>query len=175
MTFLQQELTDNELLRSIWAALRRIEEGIGQPLIVPAPVVEAPPPDLSDIVNAVMSLNGTGPSADEIARAIAESLRFPTPEPDESLEKVALALEKVSNQLKGIGNQQFGGGGGSVSLLPNQSVNVANQLMPSAYDEVVMSYTGENVTGVIYKLGGVTQATLALSYTGGNLTRVVRS
>jgi hypothetical protein len=43
------------------------------------------------------------------------------------------------------------------------------------YDEIALSYTGANLTGVIYKLATVTVATLTLSYTGDNLTGVVKS
>lgn len=48
---------------------------------------------------------------------------------------------------------------------------IANQ----PHDEIALSYTGTNLTGVVYKLAGVTVATLTLGYTGDNLTSVVRS
>lgn len=48
---------------------------------------------------------------------------------------------------------------------------IANQ----PHDRIDLSYTGTNLTGVVYKLGGVTVATLTLSYTGSQLTSVVRS
>ena len=43
---------------------------------------------------------------------------------------------------------------------------------PSIYDDIVLSYTSGNLTGVVYKLDGVTLTTLTLSYTNGDLTRV---
>ena len=43
------------------------------------------------------------------------------------------------------------------------------------YDEIELSYTVSDLTGVVYKLGGVTLATLALTYTSGNLTGVVKT
>lgn len=43
------------------------------------------------------------------------------------------------------------------------------------HDEIVLGYTGTNLTSVVYKLSGVTVATLTLGYTGSNLTSVVRS
>lgn len=49
------------------------------------------------------------------------------------------------------------------------------QLVPEQYDELVLSYTGENITGVVYKNATVTVATLTLSYTSGKLTGVVRT
>lgn len=43
------------------------------------------------------------------------------------------------------------------------------------YDEIVLSYTGDDLTGVVYKLGSVVQATLTLSYSLGNLTGIVKT
>lgn len=43
------------------------------------------------------------------------------------------------------------------------------------YDQIVLSYTGSDLTGVVYKLATVTVATLTLSYTLGNLTGVIKS
>jgi hypothetical protein len=48
---------------------------------------------------------------------------------------------------------------------------IANQ----PHDQVILGYTGSNLTSVTYRLAGVTVATLTLSYTGSNLTGVVRS
>lgn len=48
-------------------------------------------------------------------------------------------------------------------------------LVNQPYDEIALSYTGTDLTGVLYKLGGVTVATLTLGYTSGKLTSVVRS
>lgn len=43
------------------------------------------------------------------------------------------------------------------------------------YDEIELSYTSGDLTGVVYKLATVTVGTLTLSYTDGNLTGVVKS
>jgi hypothetical protein len=48
---------------------------------------------------------------------------------------------------------------------------IANQ----PHNEMILSYTGTNLTGVVYKLAGSTVATLTLGYTGTQLTSVVRS
>lgn len=48
-------------------------------------------------------------------------------------------------------------------------------LVNQPFDEVALSYTGTNLTSAVYKLGGVTVATVTLGYTGSNLTSVVRS
>jgi hypothetical protein len=46
------------------------------------------------------------------------------------------------------------------------------------HDFIALSYTGENLTGVIYKTGGsggTTVATLTLGYDGSQLTSVAKS
>lgn len=63
----------------------------------------------------------------------------------------------------------YGPNGGPISALQ------ANALVPVAYDEIVLTYTGNNVTTVVYKLATATVATLTLSYSGDNLIGVVRS
>lgn len=52
---------------------------------------------------------------------------------------------------------------------------IVSGLVNQPYDQITLSYTGADLTGVIYRLGGVTVATLTLGYTGGNLTSVARS
>lgn len=170
-------LTAEQLLQSIWAALRRIEDNLAlppAPLELPAPMITVAPPDLADVVTAVTALK-PGPTAEEIAAAIAGVLSPSDPQPNGSaaLEAVAAALEKLDFRLKGMGTQAYGGG--AVHLEPGQSIAVANQLIPSAYDRIDLTYTGTDVTGVVYKNAGTTVATLILTYTGGNLTRVQRS
>lgn len=47
-----------------------------------------------------------------------------------------------------------------------------------AHDYIALSYTGTNLTGVVYKTGGsggTTVATLTLAYSGSNLTSVTKS
>jgi hypothetical protein len=58
------------------------------------------------------------------------------------------------------------------------SAILIGELIPVNYDYISISYTGTNMTGVIYKTGGVggtTVATLTLGYTGSNLTSVART
>jgi len=46
------------------------------------------------------------------------------------------------------------------------------------HDFIALSYTGENLTGVVYKTGGAsgtTVATLTLAYTGSRLDSVTKS
>lgn len=50
-----------------------------------------------------------------------------------------------------------------------------NSLVPNIYDDIVLTYTGGNLTEVVYKAGGMVVATLDLTYSGGNLVEVKRS
>ncbi len=58
------------------------------------------------------------------------------------------------------------------------SAIVASGLVPAEYDYISLSYTGDNVTTVVYKTGGsggTTVATLTLAYSGSNLTSVTKT
>jgi len=48
---------------------------------------------------------------------------------------------------------------------------IANQ----PHDEIVISYTGTNISQVVYKLSTVTVATITLTYTNDLVTSVVRT
>jgi hypothetical protein len=50
-----------------------------------------------------------------------------------------------------------------------------NSLVPSQYDNINLSYSGSNLTGVVYKNGATTVSTLTLTYAGGNLTKVEKT
>ena len=52
---------------------------------------------------------------------------------------------------------------------------VVQGLVPTEYDEISLSYTGDDLTGVTYRQDGTIVATLTLSYTGSRLTGVARS
>lgn len=52
---------------------------------------------------------------------------------------------------------------------------LGGQLVPERFDEVSISYTGENITGVVYKYNSDTVATLTLAYTDDKITSVIRS
>ena len=52
---------------------------------------------------------------------------------------------------------------------------IVSGIVNQPHDEIALSYTGTNLTGVVYKLVGVTVATLTLGYSGTNLISVVRS
>jgi hypothetical protein len=48
-------------------------------------------------------------------------------------------------------------------------------LVPEPYDEITLSYTGSDLTEVVYKSASVTVATLTLAYDTGQLVSVARS
>lgn len=124
------QLTAEELLWSIWGALRRIEDNMAlppAPLELPAPQINIAPPDLADVVTAVTSLK-PGPTAEEIAAAIASTLSPALPQQSgaASLDAVAAALEKLDFRLKGMGVQAYGGG--TVTIDPNVHLPVTGPL-----------------------------------------------
>ena len=65
----------------------------------------------------------------------------------------------------------------------NQVLEIAqlqtiNSLVPSVYDYISLSYTGDNLTGVVFRSGGsdgTVVSTLTLAYTGSNLTSVTKT
>lgn len=76
------------------------------------------------------------------------------------------------------------------SALPTGASTAANQstantllggiagLVPTAYDYISLSYTGSDLTGVVFKTGGssgTTVATLTLVYSGANLISVTKT
>lgn len=112
-------LTSEELLQSIWMALRRIEDNLALP---PAPLelppIQIPEPDLAAIVTAVNGLK-PGPTAEEIAAAIAATLT-PTPNRDPVIDKIVEALQKLDFRMQA--QQNFGGG--QVSLTPQAAADI---------------------------------------------------
>jgi hypothetical protein len=62
---------------------------------------------------------------------------------------------------------------------PTKLLNIQmGQLVPKVYDYIGLTYTGADLTGVVYKtggVGGVTVATLTLVYAAGVLQTVART
>ncbi len=127
MTF-YDSLTERDLLLSAWQTLRRIESSLAARVELPTPQVTVEPPDLTDIVTAVQSLGGTpGPTADDIARAIADVLAPQRPDDSgDALRQVAEGLKLLDHRLQGFGKQAYGGG--SVTLQSGQTVGVTGAL-----------------------------------------------
>ncbi len=57
-------------------------------------------------------------------------------------------------------------------------VLVKTSFIPQSFDYIALSYTGDNLTQVVYKTGGVsgtTVATLTLAYTGSTLDSITKT
>jgi hypothetical protein len=123
-------VTAEQLLTSIWAALRRIEDNMAlppAPLEFPAPQVTVHAPDLTDLTQTLMGLQ-PGPTALELARAIADVLP-PSVAKDsapsiEMYDAIVRALERLDFRLQAPPSQGYIGG--SVNLQPNQTVGINN-------------------------------------------------
>lgn len=68
----------------------------------------------------------------------------------------------------------------TVSVLKEISYmgQVGNSLVPDKYDYIALTYTGSNLTGVVFKTGGAggsTVSTLTLAYTGSVLDSVTKT
>jgi hypothetical protein len=55
------------------------------------------------------------------------------------------------------------------------TINTLTGLDIPKHDNIALTYTGENLTAVAYKLGATTVATLTLAYTGSRLDSVTKS
>lgn len=129
------ELTSDQYLASIWQALRRIEASLSAGLAIPelpAPqvTVNTEPPDLSLLMQAVQAVTNLhpGPSADEIARALAGVLA-PRSEPAAPISDLVEALRLLNHRLQGFGGGVArASGGGAVTLSPNQTVGVTGSV-----------------------------------------------
>jgi hypothetical protein len=65
-----------------------------------------------------------------------------------------------------------------LSTIASQLANPVNTLVPAVFDHLTLSYTGDDLTGIVYRQGGTSGtvvATLALGYAGGRLTTVART
>ena len=108
---------------------------------------------------------------------MAEALKQLVPKENNNSTEILKTLEQLSVSMRNMPGRAWSVGGGNVTLAAGQVMNtrVLNQLIPTEYDEMVLTYSGENVTGVVYKLASATVATLTLTYSGDKITRVQRS
>jgi hypothetical protein len=83
-------------------------------------------------------------------------------------------IESKMDTANGIATTQAA----DVAIVKTNTAKVAGFSLPT-YDYISCSYTGSNMTGVVYKTGGssgTTVATLTLGYDGSNnLTSVTKS
>lgn len=60
----------------------------------------------------------------------------------------------------------------------NTKLGGLSSFTPAVYDYISLSYTGDDLTGVVFKIGGsggTTVSTLTLAYAGGVLTSVTKT
>lgn len=163
-----ETLSVEDWLQSIWQALRRLERKELSPF--PAPVITVDPPDLTDIVTAVTSLH-PGPTAEEIAEAIARVLTGPvaTPAPDGVLAELVTALEKLDFRLQGVGTQAYGGG--SVSFAPGAALQFAEAINSGVNTtEARLDYAERIDDQPVYVARAATGTTTAQSWTIEKIT-----
>jgi len=65
--------------------------------------------------------------------------------------------------------------GSGVTQPVSGTVNTLTGLDIPKHDNIALTYTGDNLTGVAYKVGASTVATLTLAYTGSRLDSVTKS
>lgn len=54
--------------------------------------------------------------------------------------------------------------------------HIVQGIVHAPHDDILLTYTGDDLTGVVYSYNGSVVATLTLSYDGsGNLSRILRS
>jgi len=71
--------------------------------------------------------------------------------------------------------QKFHAGSDDLPAVRTFSIN---QLVPEEFDTILLSYTGDDLTTVTYKIdgtGGTTVTILSLGYTAGNLTSIEKT
>ena len=97
-------------------------------------------------------------------------------EKDAELVKAVLAAMKPNGDFTDI--HATAGGNLKISLEEVNGIDplpTITGLSIPEHNEIALSYTGNDLTGVVYKLNTVTVAALTLAYTDGKLTSVVKS
>jgi hypothetical protein len=61
------------------------------------------------------------------------------------------------------------------AVVAGDALPVVQGLEIPSHDNIQLTYTGENLTGVAYRVGSATVATLTLAYSGSKLTSVTKS
>lgn len=121
---------DDEWRTRMLAALDQLAAAVADRPEIPPPVLEVPPPDLSELVTAVTQLKGPA-TAEEIAEALAAVLRRdPNPPADTAdvMAEMVAALKKMDFRLKGGGGNMIGTGGGSVEFSPKGLTQLSGAL-----------------------------------------------
>lgn len=96
---------------------------------------------------------------------------------------VTLSSEDITTLTPPAAITGFATSANQTTQITNQNeiideLEAINSLTPSAYDYISLAYTGDNLTGVVFKSGGSggsTVSTLTLAYTGDRLDAVTKT
>jgi hypothetical protein len=119
---------------------------------------------MADNVIITKGANATPPSGTEIATDDVGGVQFQRVKLDVGGDGVSTPVTDLATSAKQdtvIGELQ-----------------TINSLVPDAYDYIDLTYTGDNLTSVVFKTGGAggtTVSTLTLAYTGARLDSVTQS
>lgn len=123
-----------------------------------------------------LALVNFGPDGYALRTAIFDGGNQLTVNPDGSINtNVSLTLSNVG--ILNASNVRINPSTEETLVSVNAGLETLNSLVPSVYDYIALSYTGNNLTQAVYKLGGVggtVVSTLNLAYTGNNLTSVTK-
>jgi len=141
-----------------------VPEATQSAVVVPAPVVNVDAPivnvDVSRIVNAL------------------DNLKFLSDRPNKAL-SVRLsdgrAFLKALKEVTDATQKTMYAFSSSAGMSVDEYRSAQGGLRIPQWDTADLVYTGSDITGVTFSRGGTTVATLALTYTGSNLTKVVQS
>lgn len=112
---------------------------------------------------------------------MADDVLFQSDTPATPIAGTIVAADEIDSKLHQRMKITVGADGvndGDVSSANPLPVLGINNLIPDAYDYISLSYTGDNLTGVVFKTGGsggTVVATLTLAYTGSVLDSVTRT
>jgi len=177
------ELSSTQWLNSIWLSLQRGEDTA---LLTMSRLEDL----LSQNQQLLQALNDFQTAIMHQPAPIIEIPQLPAPkvlskkEPDPNISYLAELFVKsqsasqiVLDQIKEIIKSQIAAEKQPTRIMAGgpRSVKIENQLIPEAYDEMVMTYVGTNIDTVTYMQNNRAIATLSMTYSGDNLIRVRRS
>lgn len=194
-------VADNQ--KSVEKAVSNMETAIKdiniKPVVnVPSPKVNvaAPELDIKPLIDQVKKLEQTisaisNPVIDttdliisvNMVKESIDGLRFPVPNyvlpyKDANGEATQANVDANGNIQVSLATNLTDYATATKQDLQTAQLQTINSLTPSVYDYISLSYTGTDLTGVVFKnggSGGTTVSTLTLGYTGGNLTSVTKS
>ncbi len=149
---------------------------------VPVSLASVPLPSGAATEATLSSLNGKV-TAVNTGAVVVSSSALPTGAATEAtLSSLNGKVTAVNTGAVVVASSALPSGASTEATLSTLSSNVAarlsGSLVPSAYDYIALTYTGDNLTSAVYKTGGSggsTVATLTLAYTGSVLDSVTKS